>query len=359
MTRSRHPAALAFLTFLIASLLAGNTSTRAQGIYDNVYRSRTLDGEYASFNEHLLHVQTVKSIPFFQMAPGQRASAVRGYVNSIRSGDMRSGASSLRNDFGNGALIHDVAIAMTTQILTQMSQGKSFGDSVHETYSYVKTPEYLIGNLMGGTLGAAAAAMIPVPLVGGILGQFLVQVPTMAGAMLGSQTGANLIHQVRQGTIDPLQILRQIDWMNLLFQSMGATAGMMIGQATGIRFLGPVVGGVLGGQLGMTVSKWMKDKFGIGSTDQDYVQNTSYPGSGLTVGGGVRPPDGEPGGLEPVLNLENTTDLTWIGSRRDEVYKLYLDALLAGDDLHARLYFAEYKNLDQKLNQSRAASLND
>ncbi|MBI4862998.1 MAG: hypothetical protein HY815_22450 [Candidatus Riflebacteria bacterium] len=319
---------LAGALFVVSAALAQSGSP-----VDRWRQGNGLADDYADFNTHLIQIQTVKSIPFFSKTPTDRLSAIRGYYQSVRTGDVRSAATSLKNDFSNGGLVRDVGIAAMTQVLTQMSQGKSLNESVSSTVKYITTPEYFVGNLMGGTLGAALGSMIPVPIVGGFLGQLLVQVPTMTGAMLGSNVGAKIVHGIRQKNLDMGEVMASIDWTTLIFQSVGATAGMMLGAGLPSPFLGQLVGGVIGSSVGLSVSKWIKGKLHLGDTGSDY--NELYPVDS----------QGQPIFLPLKAPAAPGTTATGVGAeqRKADLYRGYVAAEQAGRREEAARFFAEYQ----------------
>lgn len=320
---------------------------------DSWRKGTSLSDRYSDFNTHLMQVQTVKSLPFFTKTPTQRMSAIRGYYSQVRQGNVRSAATSLHNDFSNGALAKDVAIAAMTQVLTQVSQGKSMDDAVSSTVRYLMTPEYIIGNLMGGVAGAALGTMIPIPVVGGFLGQLIAQVPTMTGAMLGSNMGARIVHGIRNGDLDMGQILRNIDWLSLGFQSVGATAGMMLGNALPVPFLGQLVGGVMGASAGSAAAKWVKSKIGLGHPDQDYVDVPDY--DPLTVPP-VRWPAGGTATASPGTSFAPAaprTDPAALQAMLDEAHRAYAKREAAGDRAGAQAQYQRIVQLQAAMSGAR------
>ena len=268
-----------WLAVTIAALALPARAQTGPGLGDRIGKAGSLGNEYSDFNTRLMQIQTVKSLPFFNKTPTERMSAVRGYYSAVRQGDVRGAAGSLKNDFSNGGLAKDVGIAMMTNVLTQVSQGKSIDESVSKTIQYMMTPEYLIGNLLGGTLGAALGSMIPIPVVGGFLGQVIAGVPTMTGAMAGSNLGSKIVHGIRNGNLNMGDIMKSVDWTSLAFQSVGATAGMIIGNGLPVPFLGQLVGGVLGGSVGLKAATWVKGKLHIGQGAQDWIATPAITGA--------------------------------------------------------------------------------
>jgi hypothetical protein len=226
---------------------------------DTWRRGAGLGDEYSEFNTHLIQVQTIKAIPFFQLTPAQRYDRLKGYYQTARQGGVKQAGGSARQDFSSGTLVKDVAIAFLTTVLTQMSQGRTADESITRTMKYLSSAEYVVGNLVGGTLGAALGAMVPVPLFGGFAGNLMLGVPMMAGAMLGSNVGSKLVSQIRHGDVDLAGIFASIDWLDFTMQAVGATAGMLLGDGLGVPFFGQVVGGVLGGTIGLKISGWLKE----------------------------------------------------------------------------------------------------
>jgi hypothetical protein len=313
---------------------------------DRWQRGAALGDQYSDFNTHLIHVQTVKSIPFFGKTGTGKLSAIRGYYRSARAGNVRSAGTSFRNDFGNGALAKDVAIAMTTQVLTQISQGRSVDESVGASFRYLTSAEYLLGNLMGGTLGAALGTMIPVPVLGGVLGQLVTQVPTMAGAMLGSNVGAKIVHGVRRGDLDLGAVLASVDWMNLTFQSVGATAGMLAGNSLPVPFLGQIVGGVIGGSVGLRASRWVKRRLGLAGDGQDFIDVPEFAPAGWSGPAGPAAPHatGASTGVRPDDLLHET---------KAQLYRSFVEAERLGARSEAAEILARYQAVSRQIESRR------
>lgn len=378
LSTSHPPAPIARALTLAVLLLGLARPSLAQsygtatgpGLGDRIGKGGTLAEQYSDFNTRLMQIQTVKSLPFFNKTPQQRMSAVRGYYQSVRSGNVRSATSSLASDFSNGGIVKDVGIALMTQVLTQVSQGKSVDESVSKTVRYMLTPEYLIGNLMGGTLGAALGSMIPIPVVGGFLGQLIGGVPTMTGAMLGSNVGSRIVHGIRNGNLDLGEIARSIDWTTLAFQSIGATAGMILGSSLPVPFLGQLVGGVIGGGVGLTAAKWVKKKLGIGQQDQDWIDMPEYdqaqaidwrtlppwtrPGAGTSAG--TPRSAGTLSAAPSFAPAAPETGLASLEQRAQEVMRRFTDAERAGRKPEAARAFAEYGAVKTRLEQLRTSS---
>jgi hypothetical protein len=335
---------------LLAGLICASSACAQLSPADHWKRGTGLSDRYADFNTHLMQVQTVKSIPFFNKTPTQRMSAIRGYYSSVRTGNVGGAASSLKGDFTSGALLKDVAIASMTQVLTQVSQGKSMDQAVSSTARYLMTPEYLIGNLMGGIGGAALGALIPVPFVGGFLGQVIAQVPTMTGAMLGSNMGAKIVHGIRNGNLDMGEVLRSIDWLSLGFQSVGATAGMLLGSTLPVPFLGQLVGGVIGGGAGSAAAKWLKGKFGLKQPDQDYIDLPQYDPITTPV---TWLPATIPGTAANFAPAAPTTDPASLQAKLDEAHRQYARLEQSGDRAGAAKQYQAIVGLQAQLRSLR------
>lgn len=372
---------------LALTLVLAAAPVAAQSIGDHITKGGSLGEQYSDFNQRLMQIQTVKSLPFFNKTPQQRASAVRGYYQSVRTGDVRGFGSSVKADFSNGGIAKDVGIALMTQVLTQVSQGKSMDEAVSKTVRYMMTPEYLIGNLMGGIAGAALGSMIPIPGVGGFLGQLIGGVPTMTGAMLGSNLGSKIVHGIRNGNLDMGEIVKSIDWISLGFQSVGATAGMIAGSALPVPFLGQLVGGVVGGQLGSTAAKWVKGKLNIGQPDQDWISTPDFDGvepidwrdippwmrdaganvagagmgavgsiglgasTGTVAAGRTLPP--RSASFAPAAPVTTGS----LDEKASDALRRYTEAERAGDKAKAATAYAEYQALKARLDQLRSAGL--
>ena len=336
--------------------LASGALAQGTGLGDRIGKASSLGDQYSDFNTRLMTIQTVKSLPFFNKTPTERLSAIRGYYDSARTGNVRGVASSVQNDFSNGGLVKDVGIALATNVLTQVSQGKSIDDSVSKTISYMTTPEYLLGNLMGGTMGAALGSLIPVPIVGGFLGQLMMNVPAMTGAMLGSNVGSKFVHGVRTRNLDMGEIVRSLDWTSLIFQSIGATAGMLIGNSLPVPFLGQLVGGVLGGTLGLKVATWVKARLHIGTTASDWIATPQYDPAKIqlppwaSIPGAIPPTSGASSAPAAPVSTASVVEL-----QMKDAMRRYTDAEQAGAKPVATRAFAEYAALRSRLDQLRKA----
>src|SRR5437763_1705312 len=115
MSRSLVPLVLALV--LPACLLAQGQTISPVNAWQH---QGGLSDQYSDFNTHMIQIQTVKSIPFFNKTPTERMSAIRGYYSEMRQGNLRNAGTSLRSDWVNGGLVTDVAIGMATQVFTQV-----------------------------------------------------------------------------------------------------------------------------------------------------------------------------------------------------------------------------------------------
>ena len=341
---------------LLVTALAGAVSAQTVSLGDRIGKTGNLSNEYSDFNTRLIQIQTVKSLPFFNKTPTERLSAIRGYYTDARDGNYGKAAGSVKDDFTNGGLVKDVGIAMMTQVLTQVSQGKSMNDAVSQTVQYIMSPEYLIGNLMGGTLGAALGSLIPVPVVGGFLGQLIANVPAMTGAMLGSNIGSKSVNGIRNGDFSLGAIFKSIDWVSLGFQSVGATAGMILGSALPVPFLGQLVGGVLGGAAGLAVAKLAKQVLHLSSPAQDWIASGQYdpstnvkvpvPAWATSVTGVVT------NASAPAAPVSSVTDLD---QQVQDAMRRYTSAEATGDKTAASTAYAQYAALKTQLDRARSA----
>jgi len=223
-----------------------------------------------------------------EFKPSRTASkvAASGAAETLRPSAASRAKNSLRFDL-RGGLLADVAITTGVVIATRMSEGESFGEGVEAAGRYIATPTFLFGDLLGGVVGAALGAMVPVAglAASGVGGAILGRIPVLGGAMLFANLGAAFVQCVREDDVSLRRILSMVDFPALAGQVLGAGVGSVLGTMfLPVPILGTVVGGVLGGLAGATLLSWLRDL-----TMEAFTRERRLRGSaGATAGAGRR-----------------------------------------------------------------------
>jgi len=167
---------------------------------------------------------------------------------------------SIRQDFMKGGIFADVVITAGMSIFNRVQGGGSFKEGMSDAVDYMKDPVFYIGDLMGGVIGAALGSAIPIPAsiaARGLLGSMASSLPTMAGAMIMAQLGATAVQLIKEGNFSMGALLGSLDIPILAGQIIGATIGAALGNLIPIPGLGPIIGGLAGGIIGVKIAQWI------------------------------------------------------------------------------------------------------
>ena len=159
----------------------------------------------------------------------------------------------IKSDVVRGGLVADVAITAGIRIANEIGSGGSFKDGAAAAWDYISSPVFFAGDLLGGCLGAALGSMIPIPAglaAQGLLGSMVSSFPTMAGAMILANLGANAVSLLQQGEFSWGALFKSVDWPVMSGQVLGSVIGAALGTMIPIPYVGTIVGGIVGGLLG-------------------------------------------------------------------------------------------------------------
>ena len=159
----------------------------------------------------------------------------------------------VKSDVVRGGLLTDVAITAGIHIANKVGSGGSFKEGATAAWDYISSPVFFAGDLLGGCLGAALGSMIPIPAglaASGLLGSMVSSFPTMAGAMVLANLGANAVSLLQKGEFSWSTLFKSVNWPVMSGQILGSVVGAALGSLIPIPYVGTIVGGVVGGLLG-------------------------------------------------------------------------------------------------------------
>ncbi len=199
-------------------------------------------------------------VHYLEFKKGRR-SGVAEAVPAAPAGSLGRAKASLQYDFARGGIFRDVAITLGMSIYNRISSGGTFHEGLQDAMAYVTSPVFYIGDLMGGVLGAALGAAVPIPgalAARGLLGAMAASVPTVAGAMIMSQLGAVAVQLIMEGRFSMGALLGSIDWVMTGGQIIGSVIGATLASALfpGAT-LAAILGGIAGGVLGTKLVSWL------------------------------------------------------------------------------------------------------
>ncbi len=317
-----------------------------------IYRtSQNLGGSYRDMGTTVAQINTVKKIPILNLDAQQRAARFSDYGSAIKNGKYQQAASSVGQDFGSG-LVRDVSTIFLTDVLTRVARGEEMNTAVASSVKGMSSKEFLLGNIAGGTTGAALGSMISVPMLPGLAGSMAGTMPMLAGAMLGTRVSVNLINGRKP--------LAGIDPLVFIGQALGSSAGMVLGGLVPVPTLGPIVGGTMGGTAGVQAAEWLKEKashinpkaeaMGIADMTADDAGSKS---NGASLAGSDRAGPAAPGQTSPEETSQgedpHRLDLASLRSRSDSLYRAYVDSSRGGDLAAATSNLTAYARVQGEL----------
>jgi hypothetical protein len=329
------------LTILTALLLAvACLPAAAQGSLNPIGTYRTSDGlgtEYRDTGASIANVETVKRIPFFNLDGTTKAQRFSTYGTTLKEGNFKGAATALKQDFSTG-LFKDLTTIFLTDILTKVARGQDLNEAISASVKGMASKEFLAGNLLGGTLGAMLGSAIPVPAIGGMMGSMAGTLPMLAGAMLGTRVGINLINGR-----DPFNGINPLEFA---CQAIGSTVGMVLGGMLPVPTLGPIVGGAIGGTMGVKFAAWLQQNVG------DLIQKHRGGTETLEVVTPVAAPVAAPQAPQTSTDLAGL-DASSLRKMSDGFYREYLKASASNDRTAATASLASYKQVQEALGGHR------
>lgn len=169
----------------------------------------------------------------------------------------------------HGGTLGHLAISLGVIGTNNMLHAGSVKDGLKTTAEQLKTPEFVIGSLFGGLLGAHLGAMIPLAgIVGatGIMGTFLTALPAIAMASIVGRLVSESIVQAREGEFSFSSVFKSVDWLSIGAQIVGAAAGCAIG---GLFGPAPMLASIAVGVLGAFLMGKIVDSFRSESEERD------------------------------------------------------------------------------------------
>ncbi len=169
--------------------------------------------------------------------------------SSHPSGALERAKYSLKQDFLEGGLAVEVAVVAGINMALLIHEGQGTAESLKNTLHYLTSKQFILGDLLGGTIGAALGAMIPVPgVLAGMSTLALAarMMPMIGLTILGSQVGIAVVQLLEEHAFSWRELRRRISLLSVLTQSIGAALGMAIG-GTLLPGIGTTIGGLVGG----------------------------------------------------------------------------------------------------------------
>ena len=143
----------------------------------------------------------------------------------------------------SGLFIH-LGISAASSIATHVKDGCSAGDTVKNTVKDLTRTEFLLGDLLGGTVGAVAGSLIPLPGA-------LSAMPVIGLATIGAQLGHQAVTLIKEDNFTLSNLFKTIDIPSIIGQTLGATIGVAAAATILPGTVGAIIGGMTGGFLGL------------------------------------------------------------------------------------------------------------
>lgn len=295
--------------------------------------SESLGSEYRDMGAAIAQIQTVKRVPFFTMDGHKRMERLSAYGDALKGRDFKTAAGHVSSDFSSG-LVKDISTIFLTDVLTRVAKGDDMGKAVSDTFKGLTSKDFLAGNLLGGTLGAAIGSAIPVPILPGLAGQMMGHLPMLAGAMLGTKVGINLVNgRAAFDGIKPLEFVSQ---------AVGSTVGMALGGLLPVPTLGPIVGGAIGGSVGLKVAAWIRERAAKVRGPQILAGlDSTAPSAAAATTPGATPQAPS----DSLTGLDTPT----LKKMSDGLYREYVQAASGGNQATAAASLATYKQVQDAL----------
>ena len=270
-----------------------------------------------------------------------------GYKGKWVGGGIDGMKESIRYDAFRGGLFVDVGISAVTGLISRMSSGDSLSESLKGTLGTIASTEFIFGDLLGGTLGAAIGASVPLPAAiqtMGAFGKFLGALPGVSLAIAGSQFGYGAVSLAKRGQFSLTTLFNEVKPGLVIGQAIGAAVGMTVGSMILPGPLGAMLGGIVGGMIGSKLATWI---FGYRQDEALFqiAHTTKASDSLIDVGSTVEAI------LEGIdVNYPDSSDMRAINEAVKEAYSNYVKAQKSGDYKKSTEYFKCYSELSRILN---------
>lgn len=249
-------------------------------------------------------------------------------------GGPAAAVETLHRDFVKGGLLINVGIAAGMGLVSGIGSGKSLQESTGDTVRTLATPEFLVGNLLGGTLGAVAGSMLPIPAVlaaSGAMGSFLSILPAMGLAIAGAHIGETVVSLVRRDQFSLKNLWNELPLFDIIAGGAGASLGVTIGSLVFPGPIGGMVGGLVGGWL---ASHALRALVGRPHAPGATVASTTVPSIHVTAPASKGAVAGDPAELREELTSS---------------YESFVDAQRRGDVAGSKVHLARYGELRTRL----------
>ena len=170
----------------------------------------------------------------------------------------------LKGDVLGGGWIAATLLSASANMIVRDIRGEDPGDAAEHAVADMKRPEFLVGNLVCGSLGAALGAALPIPALARaplFVRALGTAAAPLALAAVASTVGTTAIALARRHQLTWTNLMHSVDWTNLAAQTAGSLVGMSLGTtlvgmglapalALGSVAIVPLIGGVLGSIAG-------------------------------------------------------------------------------------------------------------
>ena len=219
-----------------------------------------------------------------------------------------------------GSILSNVAITTGMLVVDKMRQGGSFGEGVDSALSYITSPVFYLGDMLGALGGAAIGSMVPLPAFaysGSLIGNMVGRLPVLGGAMLFATLGATAVQLWQDGNFSFSNLLAAIDLPLMSGQILGASIGAALGTVLlPIPGLGSLIGGIAGGMLGGKIAQWLSGRFGEPKYDSAVAADGSWSD---------KPANGSVGSTEVVSGVVAMSPVDMLRRQMEEAYEIFLD----------------------------------
>jgi len=244
---------------------------------------------------------------------------------------------SVRRDFLHGGLVLDVAVTAGLSIVSRVTSGESLGESLGDTATYLTSGTFLVGDVLGGVVGAALGSMIPIPgswAAAGLFGQALASLPALGGAMLGAQVGIAAFTLWREGRLTLSNLSAAVDLVGTTARAVGASIGMAVGCLVPLPVVGPLLGGIVGG--------WLMDRL-LTMLRGPQTEAVSEATAAAAAGGDVSVGKASDGVAGRPITIDH------LKAARDAAYEAFIVAVEADDTTAAVEHLRRYREIEDML----------
>jgi hypothetical protein len=270
-----------------------------------------------------------------------------GYKGKWTGGGIDGIKESIKYDAFRGGLFVDVGISAVTGLISRMSSGDSLSESLKGTLGAIASTEFVFGDLLGGTLGAAVGAAIPLPAAlqtMGAFGRFMGALPGVGLAIAGSQFGYGAVSLMKRGQFSFETLFNEVKPGLVIGQAIGAAVGMTIGTMLLPGPIGAMLGGIVGGMIGSQLATMI-----FGYRQDEVLAQVSHTSkaSGSVVDVGSRVED-----ILSGINVQypDSDDMRAVDKAVKDAYSAYIKAQKSGDYNGATAAFKDYNELSKVLN---------